>query len=51
MLYPSVLSFNLEEGEPGNEGVGISLADNVLQFSIGDGIGRDHIGRLGTSRE
>ena len=41
-LYPSVLFFTLEEGEPGNEEVG-HLTDDVLQFNIGDGIGRDHI--------
>ena len=50
MVYPSVLFFNLEEREPGNEEVGL-LTDDVLQFNIGDRIGRDHLGKLGTSRE
>ena len=45
-----MLFFNLEEGEPGNEEVGL-LADDVLQINIGDGVGRDHLGKLGTSRE
>ena len=39
-LYPSVLFFNSEEGEPGNE-----------EVAIGDEIGRDHLEKLGTSRE